>query len=176
MGWILLFQIHSCQSVSSLTPNYLTNISFLKTHLSSCVCILLCLPGSSWDAVKEDGPGRLLFTQILYYQAHLNIARYQKYASLGLASPPVLYNTCCSSDSNIQSKPCLLQLLSKRLVLPLIIEKYKCHQTTYWWQSYSYAHLCPLMANLHLVPDPLPWGIGLCCIDYTINLTSLPRY
>lgn len=70
---------------------------------------LLCLPESSWDTVKEeDGPGRLLPTQILHHQAHLNTAGHHKYASLGRTSLPVLHNTYCSSDSNIQSKPCLL--------------------------------------------------------------------
>lgn len=161
--------------MSLLTPNFITKICFYKTHL--IMCALLCLHERSWDPVKEEnGPGRLLSTRILHHLACLNTAWHHKYASLGLASPPVLHNAYCLSESNIQSKPCLLQLLSKRLVLHLIIEKYKCHQTTYWCQIYSYAHLCPLMVNLHLVPDPLSWGIGLCCIDYTSHLISLQRY
>lgn len=65
---------------------------------------LLCLHEHSWDPVKEEnGHGRLLSTRILHHQAHLNTARHHKYASLDLASPPVLHNPYCSSDSNIQT-------------------------------------------------------------------------
>lgn len=43
---------------------------------------------------EKTHPGRLLSTWIFHHQACLNTAWHHKYASLDLACPPILYNTC----------------------------------------------------------------------------------